>query len=111
MIRSTLRRMVKWAMDDPSQYNYANKLTISTSGIEADRPQRSDEEDRMIRRPGMLFTVFPAEGGTVIQCRHNHQGEMQKHSPSQPRLYVIPDDAAFNEELANIIHMERIRML
>lgn len=114
MIRSTIRRMVKWAMDDPTQYNYANKLTISTSGIEA-VPVRGDEEDRVIRRPGMVFTVFPAEGGTVIQCRSNNYSEnhtqMKNSAATHPRLYVIHDDATFNDELANIIHMERVRAL
>jgi hypothetical protein len=114
MIRSTIRRIVKWAMDDPNQFNFANKLTISTSGIEAG-PVRGDEEDRVIRRPGMVFTVFPAEGGTVIQCRSNNYGENHNHIKTaaipQPRLYVIHDDATFNDELANIIHMERVRAL
>lgn len=109
MIRRTVRSIVKWAMDDPQQINYVNKLNINTIGIEAS-PSR-DEEDRIIRRPGMMFTVYPAEGGTVIQCKPNHHNEMTKNSPSHPRLYVIHDDATFNEELANIIHMERIRML
>lgn len=97
-------------MDDPLQLNYNNKLTINTIGsIEASTSR--DDEDRVIRRPGMMFTVYPAEGGTVIQCKPNHHGEMTKNAPSHPRLYVIHDDAAFNDELANIIHMERIRML
>lgn len=110
MIRRMVRSIVRWAMDDPLQLNYNNKLTINTIGsIEASTSR--DDEDRVIRRPGMMFTVYPAEGGTVIQCKPNHHGEMTKNAPSHPRLYVIHDDAAFNDELANIIHMERIRML
>ena len=113
MIRSTLRRMVKWAMDDPQQINYNNKLTINTIGsIEASASR--DEEDRMIRRPGIVFTVYAAEGGTVIQCRSNNYGDnphVKNGGVAQPRLYVIHDDAAFNDEVANIIHLERIRAL
>ena len=94
-------------MEDPPD-KYRN-LTIGSIEPSRDR----DDEDRTIRRPGMMFTVYPAEGGTVIQCRANGHGELTttKNASSQPRLYVIHDDDKFNEELANIIHMERIRML
>ena len=105
MIRRTVRNIVKWAIDDSQLYT--NKLSITS--MEAS-PSR-DEEDRSIRRPGMLFTVYPAEGGTVIQCKSNNHGEITKNSSNHPRLYVIHDDATFNDELANIIHIERIRML
>ena len=110
MIRRTVRSIVKWAMDDPQQLNYNKQLTINTIGS-MDANTSRDEEDRSIRRPGMLFTVYPAEGGTVIQCKSNHHGEITKNSSNHPRLYVIHDDATFNDELANIIHIERIRML
>ena len=107
MIRRTVRSIVKWAMDDPQHPNYTNKLSITSMDVSPSR----DEEDRSIRRPGMLFTVYPAEGGTVIQCKSNNHGEITKNSSNHPRLYVIHDDATFNDELANIIHIERIRLL
>lgn len=111
MIRRTVRSIIKWAMDDSQQQkiNYSNQLTISTIGG-GDVIGR-DEEDRSIRRPGIMFTVYPAEGGTVIQCKSNKHGEMTKNAYSHPRLYVIHDDDTFNNELANIIHMERVRTL
>lgn len=105
MIRRTVRNIVKWAIDDSQLYT--NKLSITSMEGNSSR----DEEDRSIRRPGMLFTVYPAEGGTVIQCKSNNHGEITKNSSNHPRLYVIHDDATFNDELANIIHIERIRML
>lgn len=109
MIRRTVKSIVKWAMDDPQHLNY-NKQHYNTIGnMEASSSQL--EEDRSIRRPGMLFTVYPAEGGTVIQCKSNNHGEVTKNSSNHPRLYVIHDNATFNDELANIIHIERIRML
>ena len=110
MIRSTLRRVVKWALDGSKGNKYPNNLTISSG--EGDAVRSEDEPN--IRRSGIVFTVYAAEGGTVIQCRSNNYGDnphVKNGGVAQPRLYVIHDDAAFNDEVANIIHMERIRAL
>jgi len=110
MIRGTLRRVVKWALDGSNGNKYTPQ-EISTA--QADVVRGEDEPN--IRRSGIVFTVYAAEGGTVIQCRSNNFGENHNHTKNggvaQPRLYVIHDDATFNDEVANIIHMERIRAL
>jgi len=109
MIRRTVRSIIKWAMDDLRHTNYANSIKSAESEV------GSSDGETNIRRSGMLFTVYPAEGGTVIQCRSNNYGESHLHAKNsavaQPRLYVIHDDATFNNELANIIHLERVRSL
>jgi len=60
---------------------------------------------RCIDQHGLNFTVYSAQGGTIIEMRaYNEKTDNHDH-----KLYVVRDDQELGKELDHIITLEALR--
>lgn len=86
-----LARRVEAAMNDRKEV-----VLSSTSVI---------QESRELQSSGIIFHLYPASGGTVIETRQYDR----KHDRNELRLYIIPEGDDFYETLNQIVTMERMK--
>lgn len=99
-MKKLFKKFIVWAMrdDNDSEVNEirpsrkSRGLAISTS-------------DSQIRSNGMMFHLYAAEGGTIIETSFYDR----KNDQNDHRLYIIPDGEDFTTTLGQIVSMERIK--
>lgn len=102
MIRRLLYKFMQWVSD----YEYEPVETgrrILLRGKNANTIRDNDEVN--IRSNGMVFNLYAAEGGTVIETTFYDT----KKDDNCHRLYIISDGESFNDTLGQIVSMERMR--
>ncbi len=73
--------------------------------LEKDVPQLATVSSRVIDSHGMNFTVYRANGGTIIETRkYDRKRDNNDHS-----LHIITDDKDLGEEIGKIITYENLR--
>jgi hypothetical protein len=99
MIRQALRELIRWAQECEEKTEYA----IAASN----RPRRGtiSGNDSDLNNNKINFAVFPANGGSIVQVYHYDR----KKDEDIRTLYVVHDDEEFDQHLAQIISMERLR--
>ncbi len=60
---------------------------------------------RELSSNGLNFTVYPAQGGTIIELR-SYDHKTDRHNN---KLYVVRDDQELGKELDHIITLEALR--
>lgn len=99
MIKKALRELIDWAQNNDS-------LEQSTSGNSVRRARRGiSTDDGDLSNNKINFAVFPAKGGSIVQVYHYDR----KKDEELRTLYVVHDDEEFDQHLAQIISMERLR--
>ena len=91
-MKSIIRRIFHWSLNDGNQLQ--PEVKISSVG-----------RDYSLRSPGMMFHLYPANGGTVIETTSY---DRVKDEPRH-RLYIISDDQDFTQVLSEIVSMERLK--
>ena len=99
MIRKLLRKFVVWVMRDEDE---DVPQTISASKRRNTVISRNHTE---LDSTGMVFHLYAAEGGTVIETSFYDR----KNDCTDHRLYIIPDGDDFTSTLGQIVSMERIK--
>lgn len=99
-MKKLFKKLIVWAMrdedDGPSE-------VVSTRSSRKNRLISSSDSD--IRSSGMMFHLYAAEGGTVIETTfYDRKNDQHDH-----RLYIIPDGDDFTNTLGQIVSMERIK--
>lgn len=99
-MKKLFKKFIVWAMRDDND-----------SEVSEIRPSRKSRglaistSDSQIRSNGMMFHLYAAEGGTVIETTfYDHKNDRHDH-----RLYIIPDGEDFTNTLGQIVSMERIK--
>ena len=92
-------------------YKQSKKAWENKHKFEADQPMEASLDVPRITRAhridqhGLNFTVYTADGGTVIELRrYDHRKDDHEH-----KLFVIHDDSDLGKELDRIITMEALR--
>lgn len=99
-MRKLLRKFVVWVMRDED--DGPELVTASRTGRKVRAISTSESE---LRSSGMMFHLYAAEGGTVIETTfYDHKNDRHDH-----RLYIIPDGEDFTSTLGQIVSMERIK--
>jgi hypothetical protein len=100
MIRQALRELIDWAQSGDKELAYGN-ATVSK------RPRRGaiSTDDADLSNNKINFAVFPANGGSIVQVYHYDR----KKDEEIRTLYVVHDNEEFDQHLAQIISMERLR--
>ena len=106
MIRLIWNFVVKWAWD------FNRDLRDNTEGSITTRPSRLSKASPQLRvsedvesEAGLNITVRQAMGGKIVTFRaYDHKADRQHY-----RLYVIPEDLDFEQELCKMITMESMR--
>lgn len=94
MIRKLLQRTIRWASS-----NQQEKLIAVNPSTCDSLPRPND-----FNVGHVVFRLYPAQGGTVIEIGHNDPG----HGRYSSKLYVIDDSEDFGESMSKIITMERL---
>jgi len=91
---------MRWVSD----YEYASeeRTTIVSS---RNRVRNRDIDEENIRSNGMVFHLYAAQGGTVIETTYYDK----KKDDNEHRLYIISEGESFNDTLGQIVSMERMR--
>ena len=99
MIRWIWSRIMKWGWD----FNHNLRETeLSSRGLNKTQPRTSEDVDS---EQGLNITVRTAMGGKIVTFRHyDHKADRQHY-----RLYVIPEDMNFEQELCKMITLESMR--
>lgn len=94
-MRKLLRKFFHWALrDDDREPDRAT--VISTS---------RHHREEMLKPIGVQFTVYAAEGGTVIETTmYDRKSDEHEH-----KLYIIGESESFGTQLEQIVTMERLR--
>lgn len=97
-MRKLLKKLVVWIMrDDDEAINEIRPTRKSARLVSSNESQ--------IRSNGMMFHLYAAEGGTVIETTfYDNKNDQHDH-----RLYIIPDGDDFTNTLGQIVSMERIK--
>ena len=99
-MRKLLKKFVVWVMRDEDD---SIGETISTRPSRRNRVISSSESE--LRSNGMVFHLYAAEGGTVIETTfYDHKEDKHDH-----RLYIIPEGEDFTSTLGQIVSMERMK--
>lgn len=99
-MRKLLKKFVIWVMRDEDD---SIGETISTRPSRRNRVISSSESE--LRSNGMVFHLYAAEGGTVIETTfYDHKEDKHDH-----RLYIIPEGEDFTSTLGQIVSMERMK--
>lgn len=102
-----LDKKCKQAYEDASDSNTESKY--ANVGLAASRPSRKNQlairSDDGLHSRGTSFTLYSANGGTVV--------ELRDYDPINDRnnnvLYVIPTDKDLGEQLGHIVTMEALK--
>jgi hypothetical protein len=82
---------------------------MSSNSVKLDRYAEKVHETRLESEHYMLFRVWPAVGGHVIEMRKNtHNSVLQSVPSNVPRLYLVPDGADLGHEISMIITRESL---
>jgi len=100
MIRQALRDLIDWAQNGDKELVYSNTATAISK-----RSRRGIGNDEDLSNNKINFAVFPANGGSIVQVYHYDR----KKDEEIRTLYVVHDDEEFDQHLAQIISMERLR--
>jgi hypothetical protein len=106
MIRLIWNFVVKWAWDFNRDLRGDSDLVQTTrrGGLNKASPQLRVSED-IESEAGLNITVRQAMGGRIVTFRaYDHKADRQHY-----RLYVIPEDMNFEQELCKMITMESMR--
>ena len=106
MIRLIWNFVVKWAWD------FNRDLRGDSDLVQSTRPGRLNKASPQLRvsedvesEAGLNITVRQAMGGRIVTFRsYDHKADRQHY-----RLYVIPEDMNFEQELCKMITMESMR--
>lgn len=99
-MRKFLKKFVIWVMRDEDD---GPGEVISTRSSRKSRVISTSDSE--IRSNGMMFHLYAAEGGTVIETTfYDRKNDQHDH-----RLYIIPDGDDFTSTLGQIVSMERIK--
>jgi hypothetical protein len=94
---------------ESSQNEGAEESKYASVGLATGRPSRrntlSVKGDDSLHSRGTSFTLYNANGGTVV--------ELRDYDPANDRhnnvLYVIPSDQDLGEQLGHIVTMEALK--
>lgn len=75
------------------------------SGAKAIRPARLKDYDTTLNTRGTQFTLYNANGGTVIELREYNENTDRVNNI----LYVISSDKDLGQELGHIVTMEALK--
>lgn len=101
------RKLLNWLTkeDDPWGAEPGGNFVLGSRKQRMNRTSTSQREVEIDSDRALNFVVYPAEGGTIIEFKtYDRQRDEHKN-----RLYIIAEEAEFNEALAYIISMERLR--
>ena len=95
-MRKILKKFIHWIVkDDDDRHGLKAEVVASVSG----------RHRELLRPNGVQFTVYAAEGGTVIETTmYDNKTDESKH-----KLYIVPENGNFGEQLEQIVTMERLR--
>jgi hypothetical protein len=98
-----LANRVKQAQEDQSDLKEDAGFALNSAKIS--RPVRLRDNDSSLNSRGTSFTLYNANGGTVV--------ELRDYDPMNDRhlnvLYVIPSDQDLGEQLGHIVTMEALK--
>lgn len=95
-MRKLLRKFFHWALRDDDTREPDRGIVVSTS---------RHHREEMLKPIGVQFTVYAAEGGTVIETTmYDRKSDEHEH-----KLYIITDGESFGTQLEQIVTMERLR--
>jgi len=89
---------MKWFWNYVRRRLHQNEADVKSGGAKITDVLRWDS-------PGMNLRVTPAVGGTIVTVTQFDRAR-DRHDE---RVYVIPDDYDFDQELCRIISLERLR--
>jgi hypothetical protein len=96
MIKKTIRKFINWAFHDDVE-------TVASGQLR--RRNVVTESTDYLRSQGMSFTLYAAEGGTVIETSMYND----KTDRNENRLYLISEGEDFGSMLAQIVSTERMK--
>jgi hypothetical protein len=99
-MKKLFKKLIVWAMREDDAPEPVNELRSSRKSA-----RLISTSDSNIRSSGMIFHVYAAEGGTVIETSFYDP----KNDRNDNRLYIIPDGEDFTGTLGQIVSMERIK--
>ena len=102
MIRKLLKKCIVWIMRDNDEIEQDELRTVSSSKRRGRVIAGTHSE---LESSGMVFHLYAAEGGTVIETSFYDR----KNDCTDHRLYIIPDGEDFTSTLGQIVSMERIK--
>lgn len=79
--------------------------TTSALKLSSNRVRKSPEPSHELNSRGVTFTMYSANGGTVIELRNYDEKSDRHHNV----LHVIPSDKDIGEELGKIITYEALK--
>jgi hypothetical protein len=103
-----LSKKCKQAWDDSQNQAMESEpgVNINKGGLaSAKRRGISIDEGSMLRSNGTNFTLYSANGGTVVELRSYDHVMDRNHNV----LYVIPSDKDLGEQLGHIVTMEALK--
>ena len=100
MIRQAVRDLINWA-----QNNGEHEVPYSNTAVSKRSRRGVSNDDGDLSNNKINFAVFPANGGSIVQVYHYDR----KKDEEIRTLYVVHDDEEFDQHLAQIISMERLR--
>lgn len=100
MIRRLLRKFIMWGIHDDSDDSIP-----MPAGRDRSRAVTSKDNSVQLSSTGMLFHLYAAQGGTVIETSNYDQ----KQDRIEHRLYIIPEGEDFTSTLGQIVSLARIQ--
>jgi hypothetical protein len=99
-------KKVKQAWDDSQnepvqEAKYANSIGL----VNPSRRNSIVRNDADLHSHGTNFTLYNANGGTVVELRHYDPVSDRNHNV----LYVIPKEADLGQQLGHIVTMEALK--
>ena len=95
MIRLIWEKVMKWGWD----YNRNLRIYPVEKEVLVSGSQSVDVE-------GLSFNVMPAQGGTIVQIRHQYD---HKNDKQKIITHVIPEGEDIAERVGQIVSMEILR--
>jgi hypothetical protein len=96
-MRKLIKKFLHWVMREDEDGPKAERgVVIST---------RNHHRDELLKPIGVQFTVYAAEGGTVVETTmYDRKTDEHEH-----KLFIIPEGEPFGTHLDQIVTMERLR--
>lgn len=97
-----LSNKMKQAWDEPQEQDkYSNNI----GSAKPYRPTIKINADDGLQSRGTNFTLYNANGGTVVELR-NYDQNTDRHNTV---LYVIPTESDLGQQLGHIVTMEALK--
>lgn len=96
MIKKLVKKIIDWATSEQP-----DELILSRGS----QPVAQTIRDNELRTEGMVFHLYPANGGTVIETIMYDRKKDERIC----ELYIITENEDFTATLGQIISMERIK--